>query len=460
MAHANDGEVTDMSQRTSSDQSEWARARRVPPVLGIVLWAAWCAGTAASDWEPFGLQGLRVRTLAVASELICAGTDAAGVHCRELSTDGAAWVPRGLDGETITELWIDDTNPQVMFAALALSTSPGLYRTLDGGENWERLVEGLAESARAVHGVPGSPTVFACRGKFYRSLDHGESWEELLPGSWAVSFTQIEVAPTDETTVWLTGYTGLGGGLLGISRNSGVTWATVWGSDFESLQTIAAHRAIDGLVLTGRDGFVMRTENHGETFETVLDSGTWLVWTDWDGGNPERGYAVGLESETSSLAFVSRDLGRNWSPHGAPPLSTRVSDVAGDHHRLGVVYVATDDGVFRLYGGGLKLCVDSRDGLDRIRLGAGACFGIPPAVTPQDVIVGHLSALKFDGSDVDLGDVECMANDVGFALFALDPPEPAPGDGLFILVREEGELGYGVGDPLPERTAARGDCPR
>jgi photosystem II stability/assembly factor-like uncharacterized protein len=345
-----------------------------------------------------------------------------------------------------------------MFAATPYSVDPGIYRSIDGGGNWERVGEGLAESSRSVHGVPGSPVVFAGRERFYRSLDHGESWDELLPGSFGIGFRILEVAPTDETTVWQGLDTPFFGGIVGISRDSGLSWDAVWGSDFHTLHAIAAHRAIDGLVLAGYDGYVMRTEDHGEAFETVLESGLVAIWTDWDGGNPERGYAAGPESGTSSHAFVSRDAGRNWSPTDAPPLSTRIVDVSGDYDRLGVVYVATDDGVFRLYGGGLKLCVDCREGLDRIRLGAGACFGSPQAAAPRDVVVGHLSALRFGGSDVNLGEVECMANDVGLAFFVLDPPEPAPGDGLFILVRENGS-GYDLGGSSAERIPSLGDCP-
>ncbi len=82
---------------------------------------------------------------------------------------GATWTPLGLDGTgSIGRIRIDPTNPQRIFVAAmgdlwTTGTERGVYRTTDGGGNWEKVLF-LSDSTGAVDLLirPDQPqTVFA-----------------------------------------------------------------------------------------------------------------------------------------------------------------------------------------------------------------------------------------------------------------------------------------------------------
>src|SRR5213594_1617777 len=120
--------------------------RRMAPRVASLLMAAGCAvvaaraqapGTFTWEWKPFGLQGVLVRSLAAAPSVLCAGTQGRGIFCLDLSATWNGWRPAGLDGATVTGIWIDPRRPQVRFAAC--DGSGGfhiLYQTLNGGATW------------------------------------------------------------------------------------------------------------------------------------------------------------------------------------------------------------------------------------------------------------------------------------------------------------------------------------
>jgi hypothetical protein len=407
-------------------------------------------------WKAFGLQGTSVRSLATAPDLLCAGTEAQGVYCRDLP--GGAWMFEGLGGKTVMWLWVDPVRPDVRFAATNMSGEPlRLYRTLNGGVIWEPVGAGMAVSA--VQGVPGTSTVYAAGARVWRSDDLGSTWIEKHGQGIQ---TSLEIDPKDSQVVWAGGETVIFAGYTILSQDGGATWKTVWDSHLigdNQTSDISAHPLEDGLVLTGHEGFILRT-NNGTTFRETLNAPV-RFFIDWDGGNPARAYAGGSPNGGTAQVFVSRDQGSSWSPITGELAPRTVYRVEADHHRLGVAYVATDDGVYRFYGGGLPVCLDSRAGIDNLEISPGPCPLIPgsgPAVL-GDAIAFDLDALRATTTFVDLGEVECLINDGDIGLATIDPPEPAPGHSLGILVRFTGSTDYGASsDGLP-RTASFGDCP-
>ncbi|MBD3237559.1 MAG: T9SS type A sorting domain-containing protein [Candidatus Eisenbacteria bacterium] len=119
---------------------------------------------------------------------------------------GASWEPRGLEETRyIARIVVDPHNGQRVFAAATgrlFGTGPhrGIYRTSDGGESWERVLA-LTDSTAAIDLVmnPTDPDILYAamwersRGLNYRnsggpssgvwrSTDGGESWNELING--------------------------------------------------------------------------------------------------------------------------------------------------------------------------------------------------------------------------------------------------------------------------------------
>lgn len=339
------------------------------------------------------------------------------------------------------------------------SQPPLLHRTLNGGSSWEPADGGLTHPPYAVDGVPGSSTVYGAGWGVWRSDDLGDFWthQSLEGGLWS-----LEVAPTDAGTIWAGGERIIFSGFTILSRDGGLVWEEVWNSNLigdNQTADIAAHPVVDGLVLTGHEGFVLRTLDHGGTFQEVLTAPA-RFFLDWDLENTERAYAAGSPNFPGGRAYVSRDRGWTWSERSGGLEPRLVYRLSADGRKLGVVYAATDDGVYRFYGGGMPLCLDSRSGIDQIRLVPGSC-PLPPtsgASMVGDAIVGNLGSLRFASHHVDLGEVECIIESGGVTLADIDPPAPPPGEALFILVRLEGAADYGVGSAGLSRLPERGDC--
>jgi hypothetical protein len=214
------------------------------------------------------------------------------------------------------------------------------------------------------------------------------------------------------------------------------------------------------LALTGHEGFLLRTANNGAAFQEVLNVPV-RFFIDWDGGNPERVYAGGSPNGGTGQVFVSRNLGNTWASITGELAPLYIFRVEADLDRLGVAYAATDDGVYRFYGGGFPICLDSRSGVDHVQVWPTACPPVlgPGPVIPGDAIALEVEALTQTSSHVDLGEVECLVDDADIALATLDPPDPAPGDTVGFLVRLVGSSDYGSSSGSLPRLASWGDCP-
>ncbi|MEM9529447.1 MAG: hypothetical protein AAGA23_00870 [Pseudomonadota bacterium] len=154
--------------------------------------------------------------------------DDAGIY---KSTDGGASWRRVLTPENestgAVDLALDMRNPRVLFAALwdnqrtawALRSGgagSGIWRSVDEGETWERLSEGLPDGMGKI-GVAASPAkpglVWAIveaegdKGGLYRSDDGGDSWKQvnkkrvLRARSWY--YMHIFADPSDADTVYV-----------------------------------------------------------------------------------------------------------------------------------------------------------------------------------------------------------------------------------------------------------------
>ena len=100
----------------------------------------------------------------------------------------------------VTDIMIDPRNPRILYAATwdrhrtvaaLMGGGPGtaIYRSVDGGDNWTKLTNGLPKSNMGKIGITISPqnpdVVYAAieldrtKGAVYRSEDRGASWKKM-----------------------------------------------------------------------------------------------------------------------------------------------------------------------------------------------------------------------------------------------------------------------------------------
>jgi photosystem II stability/assembly factor-like uncharacterized protein len=209
-----------------------------------------------------------------------------GDHWRRLPTDLGGDVVRMEFPTRTIAMAANPAHPDHLYVALEVG---GVIRSLDGGESWQAVNNGLAPNVGLLdlHGVQISPaqpdTVFiSVRAGLLRSRDQGEHWEpiDLRPFSQITYCRDLRVAPSDPRTL----YVSLGQaarsaeGALYRSRDLGASWERVdRGLTPKSTMMAVALTARQPTCVycCTRDGEVFGTHDGGAAWQTFpLPAGT------------------------------------------------------------------------------------------------------------------------------------------------------------------------------------------
>lgn len=140
---------------------------------------------------------------------------------------GITWNTTGLtfnltSNIQITKMIIHPNDPDSIVA----TTDNGIYRTLDGGQNWTKVVG--SGNYYDLERMPGSPnTLYACTsGIVYKSTNFGQTWTNTSSGtSFGSTRLMIEVTPANANVIYVVGADGSGGfSALYKSSDAGATW--------------------------------------------------------------------------------------------------------------------------------------------------------------------------------------------------------------------------------------------
>ena len=186
------------------------------------------------------------------------------------------------------DLAMDPTNPNILYASMwefrrtAWSFNSGgensaLYKSTDGGENWNKIHSGFPEGklGRLAIGVSESNpstlyTVIEAEKNedkgLYRSVDGGKNWEQKN-NDFGITvrpfyFSRIVVDPRDENTVVKAGLYG------SISKDGGETFESL-GNMHADIHDMVFDINNSDVMYVGTDGGVYRSWNKGVTMEIV-----------------------------------------------------------------------------------------------------------------------------------------------------------------------------------------------
>ena len=219
-----------------------------------------------------------------------------------------------------TDLSIDSENPRILYATMwdhlrtpwqIRSGGPGsgIYKSSDGGLNWEKLCEGLPKNI-GKSGIAVSPAnenlVYAIiegeEGGVYRSENGGKYWEKTCADRKTIArawyYTEIVPDPQNEETVYV-----LNAPLLK-STDGGRTFEAIPNphSDQHALW-ISPHD--NNLMILGNDGGATITFNGGKSWTSQGNQPTaqfYRVITD----NRFPYYVYGGQQDNSTIAIPSR----------------------------------------------------------------------------------------------------------------------------------------------------------
>jgi photosystem II stability/assembly factor-like uncharacterized protein len=297
-------------------------------VLGTAGWGVWHSPDAGKSWTrhrtPFPLNS-RIQALTVLPGEP-RGLLAAGDTGLFASHDGgASWARLGSQGDlpTVWSLAVDPADPDTLFAG----TRPvGLYRSRDGGRRWDRL--DLPAATECAIGTPfvtrvlvdpaDARTVWAgveIDGVF-RSMDGGETWTRTVTGLTDLDVHDLALAPTDPPEVLVST-----NGEVFRSADRGETWRPMgvkakWPLPYARGLAVKPDDprvlfAGCGETTTGETGFVLRSDDGGETWHSLPLPGRpnatiWGLAT--HAADPGRLVAWSLFGEV----YVSEDAGESW----------------------------------------------------------------------------------------------------------------------------------------------------
>ncbi len=238
------------------------------------------------------------------------------------------------------------------------SQGDGVYRSTDAGASWVRIAT-VAQSGDQVSGVavaPGNPALIhvTSNSGYHRSTNGGTTWSRTLTGNGCA----LAIHPTDPTVV----YVGLASGGIYKSTNSGgsftkltsglpVSGSRVVMSISKSNPSVLYAGVINGSNLTG----LYKTTNAGAAWTKLTATPNFCnpqCWYDAyvavDPANENTVYCGGVDPRYATAGVIkTTDGGATW---------TEVSNAGGqlhpDHHVMafgagGVIWEGNDGGVWK-----------------------------------------------------------------------------------------------------------------
>jgi len=276
---------------------------------------------------------------------------AASGHIWKTNNNGTTWSPifENYGAYSIGCLKMDPNNTNVLWAGTgennhqrALGYGNGVYKTEDGGASWKNM--GLKNSRQigmiAIDPNNSDIVYVAAEGSawgpsddrgLYKTIDGGENWEKILEISENTGINNVVLDPVDSDIIYATaeqrrrtGFSKIGGGPesgLHQSKDGGKTWKKITNGlptghiGGMGIAISPLNRNIVYLIIEAQDktGGFFRSTNRGASFKKMNDyasSGQYYNEIYADPVDKNTVYSV------ETISKVSKDGGKTWTNLG------------------------------------------------------------------------------------------------------------------------------------------------
>ena len=271
-----------------------------------------------------------------------------------LSTDGGkTWKEQGsgLSGRRI-ELKFDPQNASILYAE---DTDCALYRSTDGGHNWETVITN--QGCGLAFDTGGTAMYRVARtGELFTSFDNGLTWSKKILPFDLREYWHVAAHPFESGVLYISGG-GQAPPYIYYSEDAGQAW-----------------QAAEGMVLTEVCGVTLFFDhNQGNTvygmdcgggaFSSTDGGRHWTDLYDTEGKwmhaisdsrllvDPRDGNHL-VQATRGAGVLSSSDGGRNWTPVNQGIGSLFVHTLAQDSNSPDTVYAGTDGGAYISFNGG------------------------------------------------------------------------------------------------------------
>jgi len=307
---------------------------------------------AGKTWEIVAdLHGKSLRALSIATanpQILLAGaldgiyrSHDGGQNWERISPENHAEI------KNIESIAVDPTNADVIYAG----TWHLPWKTEDGGKSWHNIKKGVIEDSDVFSIVidqaqPSNLFISACSG-IYRSESAGELFRKIQGIPYSARRTRmLEMDPADHNVV----YAGTTEGLWK-TTDSGATWKHMTGSNIVINDVLVDPRQPSHVLLATDRGGVLASNDGGVTFTasnrgfTHRQTAALLV----DRNDSSLIYAGLLSDKEFGGVFVSHDAGQSWKQmsDGLDGRDVFLLRQANDNS----IVAGTDHGVFQLRPG-------------------------------------------------------------------------------------------------------------
>ena len=285
-------------------------------------------------WRDLGLYGGQIYAIAI--DPADPNTIFAGSYYGDglfKSTDGGEnWQSvNGFRNEIVYSISFDPENPHTIWVATAYY----IYKSEDGGLTWElfdpaltfgclRYYYSLAidpQDRNTVYVGTSGPDGSYAGGRVFKTANSGETWEETSlvadHNVWSLA-----INPCNSQEIWaVTGPEWVSKGSIYRSRDRGMTWSKVQTNLEESWFYIIVINPRDpNILFVGGEKGVFRTNDGGVTW-SQLEPYSWCRGLALDPENPDKIYAGWYDSgRDESVISKSSDGGDNWVTYDIYPL--------------------------------------------------------------------------------------------------------------------------------------------